>query len=110
MRLSAHPAVPAAATVPQDSDMPAPEGLTAGAESRAALTVRVFDLAISPAGKVYLESAPGAVGAPVAGVAARIVSAFGRSGAHGLLQLGAAELGSVLAPSLAFGREFAHLF
>ncbi|WP_232287839.1 DEAD/DEAH box helicase [Verminephrobacter eiseniae] len=90
--------------------MPAPEGLTAGAESRAALTGRVFDLAISPAGKVYLESAPGAVDAPVAGVAARIVNAFGRSGAHGLLQLGAAELGSVLAPSLAFGREFAHLF
>jgi non-specific serine/threonine protein kinase len=70
----------------------------------------VQDLAVSPAGKVYLEPTQGAIAAPAPAAAARIAKAFGRSGAHGLLQLGAAELGSALPPSLAFGREFAHLF
>src|SRR6218665_2753305 len=68
IRLSDATAAPAAAPVPQDTHMPAPDGLTAGPERRAALAGRVVDLAISPAGKVYLESAPGAVDAPVAGV------------------------------------------
>ena len=78
--------------------------------SQAGLAGLVPDLAISPAGRVYLEIAHGAIDAPASAVTTRICKAFERSGAHGLLQLGAVELGAVLPPALAFGREFAHLF
>ena len=44
------------------------------------------------------------------GTAARIRKAFERSAGSGLLHLGASELASTLPPSLAFGRELAHLF
>ena len=70
----------------------------------------VLDLAISPAGKAYLEVAHGDTDAPTSVAATRIRNAFERNAAHGLLQLGAMELGGALAPALAFGREFAHLF
>ena len=74
---------------------------------------RTLDLAVSPAGRVYLESvetADGATDTPVPAVAGRIRKAFERGSGHGLLQLGAVELGSSLPASLGFGREFGHLF
>ncbi len=71
---------------------------------------RTLALAISPGGRFYVESTPSPADQPAAAVAARIVQAFDRGGAHGLLQLGAAELGSALPASLAFGRELGHLF
>jgi superfamily II DNA or RNA helicase len=68
------------------------------------------ELAVSPAGHAYLEFAPSVADAPASAAIARLRRAFERSGAHGLLQLGAAELASELPPSLVFGREFGHLF
>ena len=69
----------------------------------------IGDLAVSPAGRAYLASVhDDTVPAPVAASAARIAQAFDRGGAHGLLQLGAVELGVSLPAGLAFGREFAH--
>jgi non-specific serine/threonine protein kinase len=70
----------------------------------------VADLAISPAGRVFLGSVSADADAPASAATTRIAKAFERSGAHGLLQLGSVELGSALPPALAFGREFAHLF
>jgi SNF2-related domain/SNF2 Helicase protein/Helicase conserved C-terminal domain len=66
-----------------------------------------FALALSPSGRVRLEpSAPDAVAvAPPA--AKRIVAAFERGFAHGVLHLGAAELETPLAPSAAWFRELA---
>ncbi|CAN7777209.1 hypothetical protein LJR175_007862 [Variovorax sp. LjRoot175] len=84
-----------------DCAMPAPQGDLVGL---------ALDLAISPAGRVYLEIARGVTDAPASPAATRIRKAFERSGAHALLQLGAVELGGALTPALAFGREFAHLF
>ena len=75
-----------------------------------ALPRLVPDLAISPAGRAYLETIHSATDAPTSVATSRICKAFERSGAHGLLQLGAVELGASLLPGLAFGREFAHLF
>ena len=69
-----------------------------------------LELAISPAGRVYLEIAHDIGDAPVSPTATRIRKAYERGGAQCLLQLGAVELGAALPPSLAFGREFAHLF
>ena len=69
-----------------------------------------MELALSPTGRVYLELGPAETEAPPPAVAERIRKAFERGGGHGLLQLGAAELGSALPPSLAFGRELGHLF
>jgi hypothetical protein len=60
-----------------DFTAPAPQAHLAGS---------VLDLAISPAGKVYLETAQGDIDVPASTVAARIAKAFGRGGAHGLLQ------------------------
>jgi len=67
-------------------------------------------LAISPAGHAYLEAGHGGTETLAPAVAARIRQAFGPGAAHGLLHLGAAELGQALPASLAFGREFAHRF
>jgi len=80
------------------------------AATEAELAGLVPDLAISPAGTAYLETSRGEADSPSSAAVMRIRKAFERSGAHGLLQLGAAELGSTLPPGLAFGREFAHLF
>ncbi len=71
----------------------------------------IQDLAISPAGRAYLEAArDDAAEAVPAAAAARIAKAFEQGGTQGLLQLGAVELGLTLPPSLAFGREFGHRF
>ncbi|RZL90698.1 MAG: ATP-dependent helicase, partial [Variovorax sp.] len=78
--------------------------------SQADLVGMALDLALSPAGRVYLEIARGVTAAPASPAASRVRKAFERGGAHGLLQLGAVELGGALSPALAFGREFAHLF
>jgi superfamily II DNA or RNA helicase len=67
-------------------------------------------LGISPAGRVHLDALPSDSNQPAPTVATRIRKAFERSADSGLLHLGAGELGSTLPPSLAFGRELAHLF
>jgi superfamily II DNA or RNA helicase len=70
----------------------------------------VLELAVSPSGQLHLEHVPGDADLPSPTAAARINSAFDRGSGHGLLHLGAVELGTVLPSSLAFGRELAHLF
>ncbi len=67
-------------------------------------------LGISPAGRVHLDMVPSDADQPAPGTAARIRQAFERGAGSGLLHLGASELASALPPSLAFGRELAHLF
>ncbi len=67
-------------------------------------------LAIAPSGRFSLDLAPAENAAVPAGVLARIHAAFERGAHAGLLQLGASELALALPPSLAFGRELAHLF
>jgi len=67
-------------------------------------------LAISPSGRLHLELQATGNAAVAPAVLARIVQAFERSAAEGLLHLGASELAIALSPSLAFGRELAHLF
>jgi len=71
---------------------------------------QTLELAVSPTGRVYLEDGHGETDPPAPAVAERIRKAFERGSGHGLLQLGAVELGSALPASLAFGREFGHLF
>src|SRR5207245_10105974 len=58
----------------------------------------------------YLEVGHAETDSPAPAVAERIRKAVERGSGQGLLQLGAVELGSALPPSLAFGREFGHLF
>jgi superfamily II DNA or RNA helicase len=78
----------------------------APAEAPPAATRPALALAVSPHGSLHLDPlAPDATELPE-----RIVAAFDRSPAHGLLHLGSAELGADLPPSLAFGREIAKLF
>ncbi len=66
-------------------------------------------LAVAPSGHLYLEQAAGASDLTLA-AAARITRAFARGGGHGLLHLGAVEVGTALPSSLAFGRELAQRF
>jgi superfamily II DNA or RNA helicase len=73
-------------------------------------TAAALELAISPSGQFYLESLAGDLDFPAPAVIARIADAFERGSSHGLLHLGAVELGIALPSSLAFGRELAHLF
>ena len=68
-----------------------------------------LELGISPTGHLHLEDLPGEFGLAPAALS-RIRDAFERGAGSGLLQLGAAELAGSLPPSLAFGREFAHIF
>lgn len=70
---------------------------------------RALELAVSPSRHVYLYTTdqPSHL-APA--IATRIQKAFERSSGSGLLHLGAVELAVALSPSLAFGRELAHLF
>ena len=75
-----------------------------------ASTRPTLELAVSPTGRVYLDPAQGEVDSPGPAVAERIRQAFERGSGHGLLQLGAVELGSALCASLRFGRELGHLF
>src|SRR2546425_7734936 len=59
---------------------------------------------ITPQGRLGLE--PGDTAPPLdQHVAARLESAFARGPGHGLLQLGAGEVGSALPPVLAFWRD-----
>jgi hypothetical protein len=69
-----------------------------------------LDLAISPHGAFSLDPRPEGPATLPAPVAARITAAFERSTPAGLLHLASVELGSVLPPSLAFGRELGRLF
>ncbi len=66
-------------------------------------------LVLSPQGRLHLEPAP----APDAGVcgvqAKRIRAEFRKGPGHGLLHLGAAEVGEPLPPDFAFFRDFAGL-
>ncbi len=73
-------------------------------------TCRTLDLAFSPTGRVYLEDRHADTDSPAPAVAERVQQAFERGSGQGLLQLGAVELGTALPASLAFGREFGHLF
>ncbi|MEI6416058.1 MAG: SNF2 helicase-associated domain-containing protein, partial [Pseudomonadota bacterium] len=66
-------------------------------------------LAITPHGLAYLEPAAPDDEPLAPALATRLRQAFDQGWAHGLLQLGAAELSSRLPPSLAFGREIGHL-
>jgi superfamily II DNA or RNA helicase len=67
-------------------------------------------LGISPTGRVHLDVVSSESDQLAPSTAARIRKAFEHSNSSGLLHLGASELASTLPPSLAFGREFAHLF
>lgn len=69
-----------------------------------------LELGISPAGRVHLDVLPHDSGQLPPAVAARICKAFEPGSGRGLLHLGASELATALPPSLAFGRELAHLF
>ncbi|MES2151667.1 MAG: DEAD/DEAH box helicase [Pseudomonadota bacterium] len=62
-------------------------------------------LAVSPSGRFHLDLGPGATDIPP-----KILGAFEHDALAGLLHLGASELATPLPPSLAFGRELAHLF
>lgn len=72
--------------------------------SRTALELRV-----NPAGHVYLHLTAGLNNLSQA-IVTRICKAFETNNVRGLLHLGASELATALPPSLAFGRELAHLF
>ena len=66
-------------------------------------------LALTPAGTLVAREAPGAD--PVEPAAAeRIGAAFARGSGHGLLQLGAAEVETLLPPVIAFWRDVGRAF
>src|SRR4051794_13873515 len=61
--------------------------------------------AVTPRGHLHLQPSPEAP--PLdSDVAARLQHAFARGGGHGLLQLGAAEVSTILPPALRYWREF----
>jgi non-specific serine/threonine protein kinase len=71
-------------------------------------TTRLDALApwLSPQGQLRLVADPDA--SPLAAaIAERLAGAFARGSGAGLLQLGAAEVGSVLPPALAWWRDWA---
>jgi len=61
---------------------------------------------LTPQGHVRLALDSDAPPLP-AGLAQRLIEAFGRGSGHGLLHLGAAEVGSILPPAWAWWRDFA---
>ncbi len=65
-----------------------------------------MQLRLTPRGRLLLEEADDAPTLE-SNVAARLVSAFGRSPGDGLLQLGAGEIGRFLPPALNWWRDFA---
>ena len=65
---------------------------------------------LTPHRALRLELLPANSSALDDGAAGRLAAAFDRGSGHGLLQLGAAEAGSRLAPDLAFWRGFAVRF
>jgi non-specific serine/threonine protein kinase len=64
-----------------------------------------FALVLTPHGHLTLSSEPGAPDLDPA-IAARVRPAFERGAGHGLLQLGAGEAGTALAPVYSWWREF----
>jgi len=63
-------------------------------------------LALTPRGHLLFTAADDTFQAPQAPLR-RLESAFGRSSGHGLLELGAAEVGTALPPDLSYWRNFA---
>ena len=63
-------------------------------------------LALTPRGHLLFTAADDTFQAPQAPLR-RLESAFGRSSGHGLLELGAAEVGTALPPDLSYWRDFA---
>ena len=86
------------------------DSVAADHRAPAALDGQTLALALSPAGRVYLEVGHAEIESPAPAVAERLRKAFERGPGHGLLHLGGSELGSALPRSLAFGRDFGHLF
>ena len=66
---------------------------------------RNLALALSPRGRLALKPTPDAIELEPA-LAARLEQAFARGSGHGLLALGADEVGAALSPSNAFWRTF----
>ncbi|MBN2493795.1 MAG: DEAD/DEAH box helicase [Deltaproteobacteria bacterium] len=65
---------------------------------------------LTPSGRIDVQADPRADGAPVpTGSATKIVEAFGAGRGRGVLHLGAAELSTVLPPSLSFWRDLGRL-
>ena len=68
-------------------------------------------LAVTPHGRLVLDADAPADAAPAdTSVVRRISDAFSRGAGHGLLHLGAAEVGTPLPSVLGYWRELAHLF
>ncbi|MBI2835955.1 MAG: DEAD/DEAH box helicase [Acidobacteria bacterium] len=63
-------------------------------------------LALTPRGHLLFTAADDTFPAPGA-LLRRLESAFGRGSGHGLLELGAAEVGTALPPDLSYWRDFA---
>jgi non-specific serine/threonine protein kinase len=66
-------------------------------------------LALSPRGYLLFSRAGETVGV-TSGLASRLESAFGRGSGHGLLELGATEVGTALPADLGYWRDFAARF
>ena len=67
------------------------------------------ELALSPSGRLHLESATEPAAAVVDQVAERLAAAFGKGAGHGLLHLGTSEVGAALPAAFAFFRDFGSL-
>ena len=63
-------------------------------------------LALTPRGRLLFMTADGSFQPPVA-LLRRLESAFGRGSGHGLLELGAAEVGTALPADFSYWRDFA---
>ncbi|MBV9622824.1 MAG: DEAD/DEAH box helicase [Acidobacteria bacterium] len=70
------------------------------------MSLRLLAPVLSPHGHLHLTENPDSDGIEPA-MAERIEKAFARSPGHGLLQLGASEIGVALPPTLSFWRDFA---
>lgn len=70
------------------------------------MTVTTLAPILTPHGHLLLAPAPDAPTLPEA-VQRRLADAFARGSGHGLLQLGAGEVETVLPAALVFWREFA---
>jgi non-specific serine/threonine protein kinase len=68
--------------------------------------VTALDLILTPHGRLLLELADDAPALPP-DLSHRLQEAFARGSGHGLLQLGAAEVGTALPPAFGYWREFA---
>ena len=80
--------------------------MDAGPEGLATRLVTAFALILTPHGRLLLEPADDAPALPP-DLSHRLHEAFARGSGHGLLQLGAAEVGTALRPAFGYWREFA---